>query len=283
MPLDGKMALPSSADLIPLFEHPEWESLVFSERAFFTFVRLTDPTVRAQYNDWHHLDHRPENLALPGVAWGDRWVRSADCVEVTTEGDPMLRDIDYVAMYWFREPYEESITAWNRLGEDSFRWGRGPQFPGVERPLRGFYAPVRGYVAPRVLVSADVLPFRPNRGLQVTLSRFADVHGPGTHAQYMWYDRVRIPDLLKLDGVAGAWTLSLESSVARPWAPDVPEFPRDSLRLRILYLDGDPVEVVKSIEVTELELDTRGRGAPNPEAEEVLVSFPVRSISPWSD
>ncbi|HVW45041.1 MAG TPA: hypothetical protein VHC18_27205 [Amycolatopsis sp.] len=243
---------------------------------------MTDPTVDDEYNAWHFLDHRPENLALPGVAWGDRWKQSADCKAVGTSLDPMFSDIDYVAMYWFRPPYEESLAAWNKLAEESVRWGRGPQLPGVERPLRGFYTPVKGYVAPRILVAPDVLPFRPNRGLHVTLSRFADVYGPGTHDQYTWYDRVRIPDLLEVAGVAGAWTFSLSSAVAKPWAPDVPEFEKDSLRLRLLYLDGDPVEATRAIHRKEEQLDASGRGAPSPGDEEVLLSFPVRSISPWA-
>ena len=42
---------------------------------FFSFAALDDPGPdhHRRYNEWHQLDHRPENLALPGVAWGDRW------------------------------------------------------------------------------------------------------------------------------------------------------------------------------------------------------------------
>ena len=51
---------------------------MFSERAFFSFIELTDPDRHREYNEWHQLDHRPENLLLPGVAWGDRWARRRD-------------------------------------------------------------------------------------------------------------------------------------------------------------------------------------------------------------
>ncbi|ANH36663.1 hypothetical protein I601_0209 [Nocardioides dokdonensis FR1436] len=41
---------------------------------FFSFIRLEEGSAEDHraYNRWHQLDHRPENLALPGVAWGDR-------------------------------------------------------------------------------------------------------------------------------------------------------------------------------------------------------------------
>jgi hypothetical protein len=84
-----------------------------------------------------------------------------------------------------------------------------------------------------------------------------------------------------LKGVAGAWTVSLESGVAKPWAPDVPSFKKVSLRLTLLYLDEDPVEVAQAIQRREAELDASGRGAPVLGAEELLLSFPVVSISPW--
>ena len=43
--------------------------------AFFSFVSLGDgdPGAHRAYNRWHLYDHRPENLALDGVRWGDRW------------------------------------------------------------------------------------------------------------------------------------------------------------------------------------------------------------------
>lgn len=255
---------------------------MLSEHVFFTFVRLTDPGVDDAYNAWHFLDHRPENLAQPGVAWGDRWKIDSACREHAAEPDPMLKGTDYVAQYWFRPPYEESIAAWNNLAEDSHRWGRGPQFPGLERPLRGFYRPVQGYAAPRILVDADVLPFRPNRGLNVTVRRYRNPFSAQAHAQYTWYDRDRLPALLEVPGVAGAWTFSLYEQVRRPWDRDTRELGKDDLRLTLLYFDADPVETTLAVRAREAELDAAGRGAPAPDEEEVLVSYPVRSISPWS-
>lgn len=256
---------------------------MFSERAFFTFVRLDDPSYHHQYNSWHALDHRPENLALPGVAWGDRWKLTDACKAVAVEPDEHLRGSDYVAMYWFRPPYEESLVAWNNLAEDSFRWGRLPQIPGLTRPLRGFYQPVRGYAARRILVDHDVLPFRPNRGLYVVLMRNTDPYSADSHELQRWYDQDRLPALLEVPGVAGIWTFSLLDVGNRPWdAQAAPTPGRDTLRLTLFYLDGEPVNTALAIRAKEAQLDADGRSAPVRGLEHLLVSFPVCAVDPWA-
>jgi hypothetical protein len=262
---------------------------VFSELAFFSFVSLADPGGHRAYNEWHQLDHRPENLLLPGVAWGDRWARTADCARAGEAAagvpDPTFAGVDYLAMYWFRAPYEQSLAEWNKLAEDSFQWGRGPIIPGVERPLLAYFVPVHGYAAPRVRVSPEALVFRPNRGLHVTLTELAEPHGPQAHEQFRWLDTTHVPDLLEVPGVAGAWTFSFHSAQEHPTLPLTVRERRapGSLRLRLLYLDDDPEQVTKAIATRTAELDAAGRGAPAPEAERVLISGPVRTITPWQD
>ena len=51
-------------------------------------------------------------------------------------------------MYWFREPMGETLNGWFLLTERSFQWGRSPQIGWTKRPLRGFFTPIKGYVAP---------------------------------------------------------------------------------------------------------------------------------------
>ncbi|MGO9157038.1 hypothetical protein [Mycobacterium sp.] len=257
---------------------------MFSERTFFSFVELSDPSRHREYNQWHQLDHRPENLLLPGVAWGDRWARPREYMQLGEVSVAEFAAIDYVAMYWFRAPYDESVAAWTKLAEDSFQWGRGPMLPGVRRPLAAFFTPVLGYVSPRVRISADALPFRPNRGLHLTLTMMDDPHGFAAHEQFRWQDRLRIPDLLECAGVAGAWTFSLLEPLVHPTLPvGGTEYPSRSLRIRLLYLEDDPGVVAQEIAGRERELDVAGRGTPRPGAEQVLMSGPVRTIIPWDD
>lgn len=255
---------------------------MLADLAFFSFVELTDPTSHAAYNRWHQLDHRPENLALPGVAWGDRWARIHRDQDSPAQ-DSVLAATDYVAMYWFRPPVQESVAAWDALGEASFQWGRGPIIPGVRRPLLAFFRPVKGYAAPRVLVGPDVLPYRPNRGLHITLTRYADPHGRQTHDSFAWEDTRLIPQLLEVDGVAGAWTFSFSHPQRHSSLPfgGVVEEPPGGLRIRMLYLDGDPEPTGAAIEEAERRISSES-DAPAA-AGEVLFSSPLRSIIPWAD
>lgn len=176
------------------------------------------------------------------------------------------------------------MAAWSKLGEDSFQWGRGPLLPGVRRPLVAFFTPVLGYVSARLRISVDALPFRPNRGLHITLTRLPHPHSAETHEQFRWQDRVRLPDLLGCDGVAGAWTFSLLESQRHPTLPiDSAEDRPGALRIRLLYLDDDPAAVAHDIAERTREWDAAGRGAPHPDAEQVLFSGPLKTIIPWQD
>lgn len=254
---------------------------------FFSFVTLHNagPEDHRAYNEWHQLDHRPENLALPGVAWGDRWARPADHKVVSTGSDRAHAETDYVAMYWFREPLDESIAAWDRLGEDSFQWGRGPLFPRVSRNLLAFFRPVKGYAAPSALVSSEVLPYRPNRGLHLTLTRHAEHHSPETHARHAWEDRQLIPALLDVDGVAGAWTFAFshhQRHTTLPMKGGADTTP-GSLRMRLVYLDGEPLATAQRLHAAQDALADQGEGDPATGTTEVLLSTSVRTILPWVD
>ncbi|MGW9131856.1 hypothetical protein [Streptomyces sp. NPDC055681] len=256
---------------------------MFSPLAFFSFVRLTDPSHHRAYNEWHQLDHRPENLALPGVVWGERWACTADCAELTHIADAAYEALDFIAMYWFREPAERSVAEWSELGERSFQWGRRPELAYVERPFLGFFTPVKGYVAARALVSPEALPFRPNQGVRLTLTQVTEPHSLAAERAFRWHDSVGMPGLLGIPGVAGGWTFSFAYSQRHPMVADTggEDLAPASLRLRLLYLDADPVQVEKEIRAKETAWAEEG-GLDN-SAEKVLLSGPLRVITPWQD
>lgn len=248
---------------------------MFAPLAFFSFVSLADRSLHTEYNRWHQLDHRPENLALPGVAWGDRWEirpESAELVDGIQAGD-----VDFVAMYWFREPVEKSVAEWDALGEASFQWGRGPLLPGIHRPMLAFFTPVKGYAAPRALVAPEVLPYRPHRGVHITVTRFEDPHGMEAHAAHQREDRVLIPALLEVEGVAGAWTFSYshpQRHSSLPFDETETDAP-GGLRIRLLYLEEDPAIVTPKLREVERQV-SGGGGA-------LVLSAPVKTIIPWQD
>ncbi|MFD4422897.1 hypothetical protein ACFWN7_15540 [Agromyces sp. NPDC058484] len=250
---------------------------MFADLAFFSFIELQDPSQRQAYNTWHQLDHRPENLALPGVAWGDRWELPAEYAPLV-ESNAEFGAVDYVAMYWFRPPVAESVAAWDALGEASFQWGRGPIIPGIRRPMLAFFRPVKGYAAQSALVSPEVLPYRPNRGIHLSVTRFAEPHAGVVHDAHQQADRETMPALLGLDGVSGGWTFSYSHPQQHRTLPldgSVADAP-GSIRIRLLYLEDDPAEVAKRVRDIDEAHETDVAG-------ETLLRAPLKTIIPWQD
>ena len=55
---------------------------------FFSFTEVLDGRHR-EYNQWHGLDHMPENFKLDGLQWGQRWVATPELMQrrLWAEGD----------------------------------------------------------------------------------------------------------------------------------------------------------------------------------------------------
>jgi hypothetical protein len=246
--------------------------------AFFSFAEVTDPARHADYNAWHQLDHRPENLALDGVTHGERWVLSPDCARAGSTPDARLGDPHYVNMYWFRAPVEDSVREWQALAETSFQWGRRPDVGWSRRPLMGFFTPVRGYVSSRVLVSPAALPYRPCLGVHVTLWELETPHSPAAERAFARMDRERLPALLEQPSVAGAWTFTSAGTTLDPGFgaeegdTTFHHRPGDAGRFRVelVYLDGDPVEATPGLRADAIDGPLRR-----------LFAAPLRTITPW--
>jgi len=250
---------------------------VLAPKAFFSFLELTDPGRHREFNQYHQLDHRPENLALPGVVWGDRWVRTPECAATSRVAEGDLDRIHYVTMYWFADPVEESVSEWNELGRRAFQWGRMPGTDWTRREV-GFFRPAQGYVNPRVRVSADALVFRPVRGMHLTVSLMLEPHSAATEEAYSWYDRVHIPDLLSCTGVAGAWTFYSE------WTTLLGESRRRTpggVRVTLLYLDADPSDFLADRDRREPQWQASGRLLDTTHVEQRLLDTTLRPIAPW--
>lgn len=82
---------------------------MLARKVFLSFTHVTDPASHAECNAWYQLDHRPENLALGGVAHGERWVHSPVCAE-STRTCAALDGLHYANSYWFRNPVDESFA-----------------------------------------------------------------------------------------------------------------------------------------------------------------------------
>src|SRR5258708_24756008 len=82
---------------------------MFATRVYFSLSEITDPARHRDHNEWHHLDHQPENLLLPGVALGSRWVRSPDCAARGQSSATSYINAHYGITHWFREPIAHTI------------------------------------------------------------------------------------------------------------------------------------------------------------------------------
>jgi hypothetical protein len=259
-------------------------------RCYFSLSEITDPANHRDHNEWHSLDHRPENLLIPGIAWGDRWVRSPDCRALSHGSAAAYDAAHYAIMYWFREPMAHTLDDFFVLSERSFAWGRSPQVGWTKRPMRGFFVPIRGYVAPRVRVSADALPYRPVTAILVTLSRI-DHANPDARRALAWYDETRLPDLIQTPGVAGAWSFADDTLFQPPWQEGGPawSFADRASRagmnapnhMRILYLDGEPAQVLDAIAEADRARSAAGRVMDTSAVEDVMFVSPLRAIVPW--
>lgn len=260
---------------------------MLAPHAFFSFTAVTDPADHVAYNEWHQLDHRPENLALDGVRWGERWVRTPACAGASI-ADPRLDPTHYVNLYWFRPPVADAVAEWQALAERSFQWGRRQDMTLCTRPLMGFFDVVKGYVAPRVPVSIEALPFRPVHGMLVQVIELAEPHAPRTERLHHWYDAVGIPALLQLPGVAGAYTFASVSSTIDPGfsaAADARTFEASaassagSLRIVVVSCDRPPLDVLPAVRDT---LDRAGGADARRQADaSVVFDSAVETITPW--
>jgi len=189
---------------------------------FFSFTEITDPREHHGYNEWHQLDHMPEQFPLPGIAFGQRWVSTPACRAARAVSGPQLDPIHYVTLYLMTEPVEQTLRDFFALGRHLHEVGRFHQHRRAL--LSGPFRLVDAAVAPRVLVSAEAVPYRPNRGLYVQVG--------GTVSLEAWCAN---------PGVAGAWA-----------------FADDDRQITVAWLDGAPLDVAGSLGSSAGDVDFAG-------------------------
>ena len=178
---------------------------------FFSFTEITDPGEHRSYNEWHQLDHMPEQYPLPGIVYGQRWVSTPACRAARAVSGPELDPIHYLTLYLMTEPVDETLRDFQLLGRELHATGRWHHHRRAH--WSGPLARQDTAVAPRVAISAAAVPYRPNRGVYVTVTT------PAT-------EPIDCGALCEHAGVAGAWS-----------------FVGDDRRVTVAWLDDDPVAV----------------------------------------
>ncbi|GAA3238035.1 hypothetical protein GCM10017691_37750 [Pseudonocardia petroleophila] len=241
---------------------------------FLTLTRLDHPRHHRDYNAWHQLDHLPENRVLPGVSWGDRWVRDAACADASVVPDPQHREHQYAVAYGFRDP--TAVAAWTELNQRAVWWGRRPELGWTHRAPIGFFDPIKGYAAPRVLVAPEALPHRPHRGVHLTLSRLTEPGSAAAVDLLADLDRVRFPAALDVPGVAGGWSYRFTAGAHGMGDGAADDSDRAGVLLRLLYIDDEVIATTRTLRDRVPSWTDEA-----PAGETVQFSSPMVTISPW--
>ncbi len=240
---------------------PESRAVNKVKVGFFSFTEITDPGHHRSYNEWHQLDHMPEQFPIPGIAYGQRWVLTPSARRAAPVLVEPFDAIHYMTLYFITEPVDATLREFYGLGRELHKLGRFHEHrrSHFARPMH-----VRDIrAATRVLVSPQALPFRPHRAVYVI------VETPAGDDEYQrWHADEFIPAVCALEGVAGAWTFASDV-----FGSDLPWTPGDH-RVSVIWIDGDPRETAVRIE--ELDRDRRGS-----RASDTLLAACFTTITPW--
>jgi len=202
----------------------------------------------AAYLEWHSLDHRPEQYRIAGIRHSIRWVSTPACRAVRALADARYDAVDHVMTYFFAEG--AALDQFNALSA---------ALDGARRPFRlpsiaANYFNVAGKIAARRAVAgADVMPWRPMRGVYLLVEQNAP--SPAS--------------LIDIPGVAGIW-----------WhtggVPPVTNFTDNSgMQVTYCFLDDDPIETAQRLRAPLMQ-----RWAASPEIVPLLAA-PFHTLVPF--
>ena len=219
----------------------------------FAFASV-DPGTHDVYNWWHSSDHIPENLGVPGVQLGTRYVATPDLAAMRPPCYPELEPVQYVVMYFMGRPdVDRTIHEFHQTGNRLRASGRDFTHRGIHFASPFYYD--GAYVAPRLPIAPGALPFRPHKGIHLTM---LDLKDSSQHeAVKRYYDEVHFPDMCSLRGFAGA--MRFVSWGARPYAGFVNPPERF---IHIYFLDDEPLEALADLRVQLPQWVEAGRGLP---------------------
>jgi hypothetical protein len=187
----------------------------------------------ATYLEWHQLDHMPEQYQIPGMLYAQRWASTPECRAARAAESERFTPVNHLVQYLFGEPVEQAIDDWFVLGAALHRVGRFPhRLPAV---LLAAFDVVSCHAAPSALVTDEIVPYRPNRGVYLVVERPAD-----NGSSCPWSPE-HVARLLAIDGVAGLWTFAANAELRAD------RFDPVHYDAAVCYLDGDPVITAEPI------------------------------------
>jgi hypothetical protein len=221
------------------------------------FVSMTarEPGGRdAEYLEWHSLDHRPEQYRVAGLRHSVRLVSTPACRAARAHSDARYAGVDHVMTYYFAQT--AALDLFSALSA---------ALSGERRPFRlptiaGGYFRLAGKVAARrAMAGADVIPWRPARGVYLLVEQGAQ--SPAA--------------LADVAGVAGIWWHDGGASPAPGSAPLVAD--NAGVQLTYCFTDDDPVQTAENLRRALEQRWASGEAVP-------LLAAPFHTVVPfeWS-
>lgn len=208
-------------------------------RAGIFSLTAAAPDDDGSYLRWHLLDHMPEQYQLPGIVHGLRWIADGDYPRHRLAADGPLGELGNAVHYLVGEPVEDTFDDFVALGRTLRENGR---FPVVRSSLQvAGLRLLQWRSSPRALVSAEVVPFRPHRGVVLIVEEPTDGRRPDEWLQ--WLHAEHHPRLVAVPGAAGAWTFGSSagwSHLPRGWRTD-------RQYITVVYLDDDPLTTTDAL------------------------------------
>jgi hypothetical protein len=205
-------------------------------RTIFLSMSAREPTGRdADYLAWHSLDHRPEQHRIAGLRQSIRLVSTPACRVARLVSSEQFDAVDHVMTYFFA-----ADAAFDRFRTLS------TALNGLRRPFRlpsvfAAYFQFAGKMAsPKAIVGADVLPWRPARGVYILIERNAQ--SPA--------------GLVNVDGVAGVWWHRGGPS------PEVGHSDNTGMQVSYCFMDEDPIDTAQQLRVPLEKRWANGEGVP---------------------
>ena len=135
--------------------------------AFFSLTPPAPPDDDGSYLRWHLLDHMVEQYQLPGIQYALRYIADGDYLDRRIVATGHLEDVGNVVNYLVGDPVQQTHDDFLQLGPRLAEMGR---FPEVRPSLQlRMPALLHWYAAPQALISPEVVPFRPHRGVVVII------------------------------------------------------------------------------------------------------------------
>jgi hypothetical protein len=239
----------------------------------FVLIEVTDPARHVEYNWWHSRDHIPENLAIDGIVLGTRWAAPQRFMDARLVVHPAYAATQYLVCYLMTEPVGEVWREFVDLGDRMY--GIGRIFNARLARYGGHHRLLKGFVAPRIEISPEALPFRPHKGVYIVM---ADAASPDDLAALRWVDDVHVPAMLGIPGVTGACWFRSRGPDVQPPQGDRTIGDQDNRHVLAYYLDEDPLEVVERLSALDPEHPAAPRALEQAARMTVVLAGPYTTI-----